>query len=51
MLRASLEELSKLERKETNQLKLLELKKNSNCSVCGKKGHWRGDPECKAKRR
>ena len=25
-----------------------ERKRNSHCSVCGKKGHWQGDPQCAA---
>ncbi|CAE7228738.1 RE1, partial [Symbiodinium sp. CCMP2456] len=25
---------------------LAEKKRNSQCASCGKKGHWRGDPEC-----
>ena len=26
-----------------------ELKKVTSCLVCGKKGHWKDDPECKGK--
>ena len=27
-----------------------ELKKITSCLVCGKKGHWKGDPECSGMR-
>ena len=51
MLRASLEELSRMEndmerKQDSNQRRLLALKRNTQCVACGKKGHWRGDPEC-----
>ena len=32
---------------ENRRERLKELKKKSKCKVCGKVGHWAGDPECK----
>jgi len=46
LTRAGLNELGMSELKQTKGLKMLDLKKVTNCSVCGGKGHWKGDPEC-----
>ena len=35
-----------LTRKGLSELTSTELKKVTNCSLCGKRGHWKGDPEC-----
>ena len=32
------------------RLKLRELKAKTECKDCGRKGHWRGDPQCTARR-
>ena len=32
---------------ENRRERFKELKKKSKCKVCGKVGHWAGDPECK----
>ncbi len=50
LTRAGLNELGVSELKETQGLTTMQMKNVTNCSVCGKRGHWKGEPECQGKR-